>query len=52
MEQGNSCRNAKGKYKWRTHKANTKDLYGGGSNRSSDEASVMGVERRVRPNRF
>jgi len=36
-EQGNLYRNAKGKFKWRPHKANTKDLCRDGSDRSSDD---------------
>ena len=36
-ELGNLHRNAKGKFKWRSHKANTKDLCRDGSDRSSDD---------------
>lgn len=49
MEQRKSTEDAKGKAQvGRTPlRLNTKDLVDGGSNRSSNEASVMGVERRV-----
>lgn len=47
-EQGNSCRDDKGKYKRITREANTDELHGGGSHRSTYEASVMELEGRVR----
>ncbi|MDO9341521.1 MAG: hypothetical protein Q7T72_13470 [Bacteroidales bacterium] len=48
MEQGKSCRDAKGKAQAGETLArlNTDDLQDGGLPRSSEEASVMGVERR------
>jgi len=48
MEQGKSCKNAKGKAQAEQTFArlNTDGLQDGGLLRSSDEAPVMGVERR------
>jgi len=46
MERGNLGFHAKGKHKWRTHKANTNGKHRGGRTRSSDEAFVIDVERR------
>jgi len=48
MEQGKSCKNAKGKTQagQTLARLNTDVLQDGGLLRSSDEAPVMGVERR------
>ncbi len=49
MEQGKSTKDDKGKAQGgkTPSRLNTKDLVDGGSNRSSEETPVMGVERRV-----
>ena len=54
MEQGKSCKNAKEKAQagQTFARLNTDGLQDGGLLRSSEEAPVMGVERRSPPVRF